>query len=131
MHHGQKAGEAMTTLTEEAFDELVSEWFLAHARNVSTYRLELEVGVGHQAYKVTRHWTFDLKQPVPLYKGDNKQAALLAYNENREVGLGYPGIRDPDSPCECYGPGRGEEDCPGDGHYLCRECKHYTIGAFP
>ena len=44
--------------------------------------------------------------------------------------VGYPGVRDPESPCEHFRPGSPTErgDCQGDGHYLCRECKEKDAG---
>ena len=47
-----------------------------------------------------------------------------------EGGVGIPGQRDPDAPCDAYLPtGRGQRarnlDCMGDGHYLCRECVNW------
>lgn len=53
------------------------------------------------------------------------------------VPVGIPGMRDPESKCEWYSPtGRrhsirgqmqgGWFECAGDGHYLCKECHHYT-----
>lgn len=39
---------------------------------------------------------------------------------------GVPGNRDPSAPCTSYDPRKREGFvCPGDGHYLCRECCHY------
>lgn len=40
--------------------------------------------------------------------------------------VGDPGVRDPDFVCTEYSPGKPEYGrCEGDGHYLCRECKHF------
>lgn len=40
--------------------------------------------------------------------------------------IGDPGVRDPDSPCEAYDPGKPTlqtiSDCESDGHYLCKGC---------
>jgi hypothetical protein len=43
--------------------------------------------------------------------------------------VGDPGVRDPDAPCSDYAPGPGAGDCGGDGHHLCRGCRHFA-GAF-
>lgn len=43
-----------------------------------------------------------------------------------EMPVGTPTIRDPQSPCSVFEPGRHAGfRCPGDGHYLCGECCHY------
>jgi hypothetical protein len=40
--------------------------------------------------------------------------------------FGDPGIRDPGNPCEHFDPGEtvGNPQCYGDGHYMCKECRH-------
>lgn len=40
---------------------------------------------------------------------------------------GTPHIRDIDDPCEEFEPGEREQfpQCQSDGHYLCKECRHY------
>ena len=41
--------------------------------------------------------------------------------------LGDEGVRDPEHPCEFFSDkGDKDEDCDGDGHYLCLECIHYN-----
>jgi len=44
-------------------------------------------------------------------------------------GLGIRGIRDPDAPCVDFEPDKSKlvaSECDGDGHYLCRDCVHYS-----
>jgi hypothetical protein len=40
--------------------------------------------------------------------------------------FGDPGIRDPENPCEDFDPGEtvAFPQCYGDGHYMCKECRH-------
>ena len=45
-------------------------------------------------------------------------------------GVGDRGIRDPEAPCNDFDPSPPQlgdfRDCESDGHYLCKECKHYA-----
>lgn len=44
-------------------------------------------------------------------------------------GLGVPGLRDKENPCEVYAPSPGNShigECESDGHYLCKECRHFN-----
>ena len=47
--------------------------------------------------------------------------------------FGAAGVRDPEAPCEEYDAsaptGGGYQDCEGDGHYLCLQCKHIAAAA--
>lgn len=62
-----------------------------------------------------------------------KALALFFYRQWAMPGgpmpTGIPGIRDPENRCTGYEPrrrGGGDFDCESDGHYLCRECAHFT-----
>lgn len=45
-----------------------------------------------------------------------------------ETPVGLPQMRDPKARCEYYAPRPAAFDftCGGDGHYLCKECAHWT-----
>ena len=48
---------------------------------------------------------------------------LLLNNYTEIKGMGVPGQRDPDFPCEDFKPGSlPAGNCNGDGHYLCDIC---------
>lgn len=62
-----------------------------------------------------------LEQLVHTLK--EKNAHLRSGNEEAPRVLGSPGVRDPDSPCDRYAPGKPSGDCKSDGHYLCSDCE--------
>lgn len=52
------------------------------------------------------------------------------HEKNNKIPVGLPYMRDPDHPCEFYEPVKQKiegfsAECYSDGHYLCKECKHY------
>jgi hypothetical protein len=53
-------------------------------------------------------------------------AAEEALGVPRVGRFGDPGIRDPESPCDDFDPGEtvAFPQCYGDGHYMCKECRH-------
>ena len=45
----------------------------------------------------------------------------------KTIADGTPGVRDADSRCEMFTPGKPTNGgCEGDGHYLCRTCTLFT-----
>ena len=50
---------------------------------------------------------------------------------NGRSAVGQPRVRDPEYPCDVFEPGqpRPNNDCDGDGHYMCRECARLTLCA--
>jgi hypothetical protein len=62
-----------------------------------------------------------------------KWLSLFAWRQikikSNEIKYGVPGIRDVNNPCESYMPGNKESgfnNCWGDGHYLCEQCRYLT-----
>jgi len=53
--------------------------------------------------------------------------AVILSDSDHQVGVGVAGIRDPLAPCAAFLPGAKYRSagCDGDGHYLCRECRHW------
>jgi hypothetical protein len=53
-------------------------------------------------------------------------AAEEALGVPRVGRFGDPGVRDPENPCDHFDPGEtvGNPQCYGDGHYMCKECRH-------
>lgn len=57
--------------------------------------------------------------------------AFKKINSNQNfTGIGVPGLRDKENPCDWYMPNKNihlnlHGDCESDGHYLCKECKNY------
>ncbi len=65
---------------------------------------------------------------------DAEWACLRAGQNPLKVAIpdGIPGIRDADAPCTDFQPGARDTSagiCNGDGHYLCKECQHFTGGS--
>lgn len=72
---------------------------------------------------------FDMSAPHRLFARLRKAIAVYdaaqAQPAHRPVGIA--GERDPDHPCEEFAPGSPNPGmCFGDGHYLCKECRHYV-----
>lgn len=41
--------------------------------------------------------------------------------------FGQAGVRDPETPCDCFVPGEPSGQCKTDGHYMCLECEHAEV----
>ena len=49
-----------------------------------------------------------------------------------DLKVGAPGVRDPEHPCADYNPTPGGPGtCNGDGHYLCKGCRHHVESSVP
>ena len=59
---------------------------------------------------------------------ESRLVVLRAKKSEHRVPDGLDGIRDIDAPCEEFKNGSPSGDCQSDGHYLCRECRHYDGG---
>lgn len=53
----------------------------------------------------------------------------LTAEVNGRAVLGMPGVRDPESPCDEFFPGKpsATNTCNGDGHYMCEECSKMLV----
>jgi hypothetical protein len=56
-------------------------------------------------------------------------AYIRVKSNQKFTGVGVPGLRDKDNPCDWYAPTKDKTligECEADGHYLCNECRHFN-----
>ena len=71
-----------------------------------------------------------IKRTYPFWVWLMRFCYFKIKHDQKFTGIGVPGLRDKENPCNWYMPTKNKDlfigaDCESDGHYLCKECKKY------